>query len=305
MNKKVIYGIIVVCLVISNFAIYASDNTKIDWWIVREKDHATPRANDKLSYKYEDYDAYYTGNTNEKVLYLTFDEGYENGYTAKILDVLKVNETPAIFFVTSPYITTNPDLIARMEAEGHMVANHTKNHPSMPNCATTPDVFNKEIKDVEEKYKEVTGKDITKLFRPPMGHYSQLSLELTKQLGYKTLFWSFAYADFDTKKQPEPEKAKKLISDNLHNGAIILLHAVSKTNTEILEDIIKDARAQGYTFKLWPMENKEIALDPQSNQVTTESSDSPLEEKTNEQSTEKADKDLNKWSDVIIIQPAL
>ncbi len=227
------------------------DNTKIDWWIVRDKEHNTPRVNDKLTFKLEDYNAYYVGDTTKPVLYLTFDEGYENGYTAQILDVLKKTNVKAVFFVTSPYVTQNPDLIKRMYEEGHLVANHTKSHPSMPEYADTPDKFNHEFEDVNSKYKEIIGEDMPKLFRPPMGHYSEKSLAMTKDLGYSTVFWSFAYKDFDVKNQPKHEQAEKIILDNLHNGSILLLHAVSKTNAEILENVINEAQKQGYTFELF------------------------------------------------------
>ncbi len=251
-SKVLLSVILVLCTIAIPLYANSLDNTKVDWWIVREKDHQTPRANDKLKYDIKDYDAYYVGDTEKKVLYLTFDEGYENGMTGEILDVLKANNVPAIFFVVSPYITSNPDLVKRMVDEGHTVANHSKNHPSMPRLGDNPEAFNNEIKDVEAKYEELIGQPIPKLFRPPMGHYSQKSLAMTKDLGYQTIFWSFAYADFDVNKQPDPYTAKKLISENLHNGAILLLHAISKTNTQILDDVIKDAIAQGYTFESWP-----------------------------------------------------
>ncbi len=254
--KKILY----VLLSLLSFNIFATtlDNTIHHWGIAREKNHQTPKA-DPLKFNITDYDAYFVGDTNEKVIYLTFDEGYEKGYTPAILDVLKANEVPAIFFVTSPYVASCPDLIKRMVEEGHIVANHTKSHKSMPQCANDPNLFNSEIADLEKKYEEIIGTSIPKLFRPPMGQYSQKSLAMTKDLGYQTIFWSFAYADFDVNKQPDPTKAAKLISDNLHNGAILLLHAVSKTNTQILDSVIKDAKAQGYTFKLWPLnENNEI-----------------------------------------------
>ena len=231
--------------------ISALDNTKVDWWLVRSKDHNTPRVNDKLSFDLKTYDAYYVGDTTKPVLYLTFDEGYEKGYTSRILDILKANNVPAVFFVTYPYLDQNPDLINRMVAEGHIVANHSKHHPSMPACALDEAKFNAEIQEVENKYKEITGLDMIKLFRPPMGHYSERSLALTQRLGYKTVFWSFAYADFNVDKQPSHETAQRIMFDNFHNGSIMLLHAVSKTNTEVLDSMIKEAQKQGYTFELF------------------------------------------------------
>lgn len=253
MRKRLI-PLVILFLIISNcYCLFASniDNTKIDWWLVRSKDHSTPRVNDKLNFKLEDYDAYYVGDTSSKVLYLTFDEGYEQGYTPEILDILKAKDVKAIFFVTSPYVTRNPELIKRMADEGHIVANHSNHHPSMPTYTGDPDKFANELNDVASKYEAITGQPMVKLFRPPMGHYSEKSLAMTKDLGYKTIFWSSAYADFDVNKQPSPETAKKLLLANLHNGSIILLHAVSKTNAQILGDVIDGAREMGYTFELF------------------------------------------------------
>lgn len=253
MKKLYSLGILFLSLVCLFIPIHAHslDNTKIDWWLVRSKDHTTPRINDKLHFDLKTYDAYYVGDTSSKVLYLTFDEGYEKGYTPKILDVLKEKDVKAIFFVTSPYVTTNPDLIKRMVDEGHIVANHSHHHPSMPTYTGDPSKFANEFTDVASKYEEITGQPMVKLFRPPMGHYSEKSLAMTKELGYKTVFWSFAYGDYDVNKQPSHESAKKIILDNLHNGSIMLLHAVSKTNTEILGEVIDQAREMGYTFELF------------------------------------------------------
>ncbi|MEY8000361.1 delta-lactam-biosynthetic de-N-acetylase [Clostridium sp. Mt-5] len=195
------------------------------------------------------YSAYYLGDTSKKVLYLTFDEGYENGYTSKILDILKSNNVKAAFFVTTPYIKGNPDLINRMVNEGHLVCNHSTKHPSMADTAKDPIKFEKEFSITEEAYKEVTGKEMPHFFRPPMGKYSELSLFYTNKLGYKTIFWSFAYNDWNIKKQPSPAESQKMISRRAHNGAIVLLHAVSKTNSEILDSVIKDWKNQGYTLE--------------------------------------------------------
>ncbi len=229
-----------------------SNNTKIDWWLVRPKNHETPGFNDKLSFKLSDYDALCLGDTERKVIYLTFDEGYENGYTPQILDVLKAKKVFAMFFVTDPYVLQNPTIIQRMADEGHLVVNHSVHHPSMPSIACDRDKFKKELLPVATHYKEITGKEMVPFFRPPMGHYSERSLALTKQLGYKTVFWSFAYADWDPQKQPEPSRAKTIMLNGLHNGAVYLLHAVSKTNTEVLGSFIDEAKAMGYVFELLP-----------------------------------------------------
>ena len=227
-------------------------NEKIAWWFKPNKEHVTPEINLKINFDLSKYDAHYVGDTSKKVLYLTFDEGYENGYTPKILDILKANDVKAIFFVTSPYVKDNPDIIKRMVEEGHIVGNHTNHHPSMPNVTNSEEKFNNEFSDVEAKYKEITGEDMPLYFRPPMGEYSEKSLAMTKNLGYKTLFWSFAYHDWDINKQPDPVKSKDTIMNGVHNGAILLIHAVSKTNTEILDSVLKESKSQGYEFQLFP-----------------------------------------------------
>ena len=193
-------------------------------------------------------EGYYLGNTKEKELYLTFDEGYENGYTNDILDILKKHDIKAAFFVVEPYLKSNPDIIKRMADEGHLVCNHSAHHPSMANIKDF-EKFKKELGEVEDLYKEITGRDMTKYFRPPMGRYSELSLHYTKELGYKSIFWSLAYYDWDPKKQPNPEESKKKLLQRSHNGAIILLHAVSKTNKNILDDLLTAWKEEGYSFK--------------------------------------------------------
>lgn len=219
-----------------------------NWYPKYVKDGVTPLAPPETSSFLSKYNCCFLGDTSKKIIYLTFDEGYENGYTAKILDILKKHNVKAAFFVVKPYIKSNPDLIKRMEAEGHLVCNHSANHPSMASIMDETK-FDKELSDVEEAYKNVTGKDMPKYFRPPMGKYSELSLYYVQKYGYKTVFWSFAYADWDPKKQMSSESAKKKILDRTHNGAIMLLHAVSKTNTEILDDVLTEWERQGYEIK--------------------------------------------------------
>lgn len=229
----------------------ASENLstkEYNWYSKHVKNGVPPLPPPESSNFVQKYNCCFLGNTSQKVIYLTFDEGYENGYTAKILDILKKHNVKAAFFVVKPYIKSNPDLIKRMEAEGHLVCNHSANHPSM--ASITDEVkFDKEISDVENAYKSVTGKDMPKYFRPPMGKYSELSLYYTQKYGYRTIFWSFAYADWDPKKQPSADFAKKRILERTHNGAIMLLHAVSKTNTEILDDVLTEWEKQGYEVK--------------------------------------------------------
>lgn len=221
---------------------------ELDWYIVPNKEHMPPEPNKNAIPIFNNFSGYYLGDTEKKILYLTFDEGYENGYTSKILDVLKNQNVPAAFFVVRPYIKTNKDLILRMVNEGHLVCNHSSSHPSMAKV-TDPERFKKEFIDVEEEYKKITNTDMPKYFRPPMGKFSEYSMKLTSELGYKSIFWSLAYKDFDVKNQPSKEMAKDKILSRIHNGSIILLHAVSKTNTEILEEIILELKSQGYEFR--------------------------------------------------------
>lgn len=196
------------------------------------------------------HSAYYLGDTSKKIIYLTFDEGYENGYTAKILDILKEKDVKAAFFVTTPYIKADKDLVKRMVDEGHLVCNHTTTHPSMAATALKgKSSFENEITTCADTFKEVTGKEMPKFFRPPMGKYSELSLKYTADMGYKSIFWSFAYNDWDIKNQPSEEYAKKYITARTHPGGIYLLHAVSKTNTSLLPWLIDNWRSQGYEFK--------------------------------------------------------
>ena len=193
------------------------------------------------------YDAAYLGNPEEKVIYLTFDAGYENGYTPAILDVLKKHEVPATFFLVGHYLQQNPDLVRRMVAEGHTVGNHTMNHPDMSRI-TDKAAFEKELSDLEQLYTQITGQPMPKFYRPPQGIYSQENLVLAKELGYQTIFWSLAYADWDNKNQPDPQAAIAKLNSRIHNGAVVLLHSTSKTNAEILDELITGWKAMGYRF---------------------------------------------------------
>lgn len=225
-----------------------SPTKEYNWYFQPRNDNTPPEGPKETSELLSKYQCYYLGDTSEKVLYLTFDEGYEAGYTAPILDVLKKHNVKAAFFVVKPYITTNPDLIKRMVDEGHLVCNHSARHPSMASIVDE-EKFKDELSDVEESFENITGKKMSKYFRPPMGKYSDLSLQYTQNYGYKTIFWSFAYMDWLTDKQPSHETAKKRIIQRTHNGGIMLLHAVSKTNAEILDDIITQWKSQGYELK--------------------------------------------------------
>jgi peptidoglycan-N-acetylmuramic acid deacetylase len=218
-------------------------------WFFQPKNDGTPSGEPpEILNLIRNNSAYYLGNTEKKYLYLTFDEGFENGYTEKILDILKKHDVKAAFFVVKPYLTSNEGIIKRMVAEGHLVCNHSVHHPSMASIKDESK-FIEELSGVEKTFEEITGKTMPKYFRPPMGKYSELSLHYTANYGYKTIFWSFAYDDWFVNKQPSHEYAKKKILGRTHNGAIILLHAVSKTNAEILDDIITKWKEAGYELK--------------------------------------------------------
>ena len=194
-----------------------------------------------------EFDAAYMGSTDEKVIYLTFDAGYENGYTGKILDVLKAHDAPAAFFLVGNYIEKNPDLVRRMVAEGHTVGNHTMTHPDMSRIRDMED-FSEELEELEELYEETVGQPMEKYYRPPQGIYSKSNLEQAKELGYKTVFWSLAYADWDNNNQPDPTASLEKLTGRLHNGAVVLLHSTSKTNGEILDTLLTKWEEMGYRF---------------------------------------------------------
>ena len=221
------------------------DNKKIEWGIKREKNHIKPdvgRRNKEILEKYKGI-CLESGDTNK--IYLTFDEGYEAGYTDEILDILKINEVKATFFLTAHYVNTSEELVKQMIEEGHIIGNHTVNHKSMP---TLNDVeVEKEIMDLHRVVKEKFKYNM-KYIRPPMGEFSERTLNIIKELGYITTMWSFAYEDWNENKQPSKEYTINKILENAHSGEIILLHGNSKTNMEVLDEIIKEIKSMGYVF---------------------------------------------------------
>ena len=222
------------------------NNKKIGWGIKRETDHKQPDLGSYNRKILEDNNGIAIGNKEKKYIYLTFDEGYEAGYTEKILETLKQNQVPATFFLTAHYVNTQEDLVRQMIDEGHIVGNHTVNHKSMPDLSEED--IRKEVMDLHQVIFEKYNYEM-KYIRPPKGEFSERTLQETNKLGYKTVMWSFAYEDWNENKQPDEEKSKKKILDNLHNGEIMLLHGNSKTNTNILDSVIKEAKNMGYEFK--------------------------------------------------------
>lgn len=218
-----------------------------NWGLSFQQDGEPPIANASAE-SLKKYNAYYANITDEKVLYLTFDAGYENGNTSAILDALKKHHAPATFFVVGTYIESNPELVQRMAEEGHIVGNHTYHHPDMSQIATL-ESFSKELQDVETAYKEITGQEMRKYYRPPQGKYSESNLQMAKELGYTTFFWSLAYVDWYENDQPTHEEALEKLTKRIHPGAVVLLHNTSKTNAEILDELLTKWEEMGYTFQ--------------------------------------------------------
>ena len=218
-----------------------------NWGLSFQQAGQPPVANATADYL-KKFDAYYAEDTKEKVLYLTFDAGYENGNTAKILDALKKHQAPAAFFLVGNYLKTSPELVKRMVKEGHIVGNHTFHHPDMSQISTM-ETFSKELGDLEKLYQQTTGQEMKKFYRPPQGRYSEKNLEMAKKLGYHTIFWSLAYVDWYESQQPTREEAFKKLIPRVHPGAIVLLHSTSRTNAQILDELLTKWEELGYTFR--------------------------------------------------------
>ena len=224
----------------------ALSNKKIGWGIKRVEHHEQPDVGSINKKILDTYDGIYMGNKEKKIVYLTFDMGYEAGYTEKILAVLKENGVKATFFITAHYLNTQPDLVKKMIDEGHIVGNHTVNHKSMPDL--TENQIKSEVMNFHTAIYEKFGYEM-KYLRPPKGEYSERTVAFTNSLGYKTVMWSLAYDDWDENKQGREEYGKKKVIDNVHPGAVILLHGTSKDNANILDYCIKEIKKMGYEWK--------------------------------------------------------
>lgn len=217
-----------------------------NWGLGFGKEGAPPSANATAD-ELKKYNAYYIGDTSKKQIYLTFDAGFENGNMEPILAALKKHNVKATFFVVGNFISTSPDLLKKMIKEGHIIGNHSMTHPNMSKISTL-ESFKKELEDLEALYKETTGTEMVKFYRPPQGKYSTENLEMANKLGYKTFFWSLAYVDWYQDKQPTKEHAFSKLLTRIHPGAIVLLHSTSKTNGEILDELLSKWEEMGYTF---------------------------------------------------------
>ncbi len=242
----IIGGVILVALVLTVGIFHAESLPTGSWGLSFRAEGATP-VGPANSVTLAKYNAAFLGDTTEKKLYLTFDAVYENGCTAQILDILKKHQVPAAFFLVGNYMEKNADLVRRMVAEGHIVGNHTMHHPDMSKI-DKKEAFQKELEDLELLYFDITGEKMPKYYRPPQGTYSQENLEMARDLGYKTVFWSLAYVDWNNDKQPTAEYAFSKLLPRTHNGAVVLLHSTSKTNAAILDELLTKWKAEGYTF---------------------------------------------------------
>lgn len=235
---------------------YIADKTVPAWAVVEQADNwglgfgaegAQPTGNVSAE-ELKKYDAYYVGGNSEKVIYLTFDAGYENGNTEAILDALKKHNVPATFFIVGHYLESAPELVKRMAEDGHAIGNHTYHHLDMSKISDEAS-FQKEMEDVASLCEEVTGQKMSMYYRPPQGKYSTENLKMAQKMGYHTFFWSLAYVDWYQDKQPSKEEAFSKLLGRIHPGAIVLLHSTSQTNAEILDELLTKWEEMGYTFK--------------------------------------------------------
>ncbi len=248
--KKLFQFFIVFLTIISIAIPISAKSESYGWFCAHKKDHTQPCVDSSIAF-IEEYGGIYIDKKHgdrcdEKVIYLTFDAGYENGNIKRILDILKKENAPAAFFVLGHLVENNTDLVIRMFEEGHLVCNHTFSHQSMIN--KSEEDFYEELSKLENSCINKTGHKISKYYRPPEGKFDKATLSFAQKMNYKTVFWSFGYEDWDNNNQMPADKAMKKILDNIHNGEIMLLHPTSSTNAEILENIIKELKNQGYRF---------------------------------------------------------
>lgn len=219
-------------------------NQAFSWWFLRQPDHQTPKVDPLMSRLLEGR-GLWIGDTSKKLIYLTLDCGYENGYTANFLDVLEKHQVPAIIFVTGSYVENNPELVRRMAADGHLIGNHSETHPSFPQLSD--EEKRQEIQSLNQRVAQLTGQT-PRYFRPPAGEFDWRTLSVAREMGCRTVFWSLAYCDWLVDQQLGKEEARRQVLDNVHNGAIILLHTVSRSNSEAFDQVLSELKQQGYRF---------------------------------------------------------
>ncbi|MFD3448160.1 delta-lactam-biosynthetic de-N-acetylase [Microbacteriaceae bacterium 4G12] len=242
-----IFFLLTLLLVMLPSSIFAYSNTPHHWGIPRNKSEVPPDAGKQFTEITKKYNAFYIGDTKKKDIYLTFDNGYEKGYTSKILDVLKEKKVPATFFVTGHYVKEQSELVKRMVKEGHIIGNHSWHHPDLTTVSDAK--FREELESLEKEVKSLTGQKKMQYLRPPRGIFSERTLALSREMGYYNIFWSLAFIDWKVDQQRGWRYAYDSVTQNIHPGAILLLHAVSSDNTEALDKIIDELRKRGYHFK--------------------------------------------------------
>ncbi len=245
-DKWLIFGALVIALMVA-LVLLRGDVLETGNWGLSFRAEGEPPVGNASGAALARYDAAYVGDTTQKVLYLTFDAGYENGYTAQILDTLQKHGVSAAFFLVGNYIEREPDLVRRMVAEGHTVGNHTMHHYDMSKIADKT-AFEKELRDLETLFFDTTGVEMPKFYRPPQGIYSEDNLAMAQEMGYKTVFWSLAYVDWKQDAQPTREQALNKLLPRTHDGAVVLLHSTSRTNAEILDELLTTWEQAGYSF---------------------------------------------------------
>lgn len=253
LSKKNILFIILSLVIVVVFTLcckaFILANKNTNWGLSFNNGSSNPPTGNATPEYLKNYNAYYIdiNNTESKKIYITFDAGYEAGYMPTILEALKKHNVKATFFVVGTLIKSDPELIKQIVADGHIVGNHTMTHPNMSKMQTMED-FKKEVETVESLYKDLIGENMPKYYRPPQGIYSEKNLQMANELGYKTIFWSLAYVDWYKDKQPSKEEAFEKLLPRIHDGAILLLHSTSKTNSEILDELLTKLEKKGYSF---------------------------------------------------------
>ena len=243
--KRIVQFLLVFLMIISVTVAISATEKPIHWYVKNNNEHKRPVLEGELTV-IDNYSAVYLGK-DDKVIYLTFDAGYENGNVEKILDTLNKHNAKGAFFILENLIKHDTELVKRMADEGHLVCNHTAKHKDM-SLVNNKEEFEKELVSLENIYTEYTGKTLAKFYRPPEGSFNESNLKFAEELGYKTVFWSFAYADWDNHKQPDTERAINKVLDHIHNGEIMLLHPTSATNAQILDELLTRLENMGYRF---------------------------------------------------------
>lgn len=245
-NKYIKFAAIFAFVICFSRPFYVFADDTFNWYFKPAQNGQQPLCTPEAIFL-KNYNVIYLGDKEEKKIYLTFDAGYENGNVEKTLDILKEHDVPGAFFVLPQIVKNNTDLVKRMKEEGHLVCNHTKSHRNMSKVSDF-ETFEAEIREAEDILREASGYEMDKFYRPPEGAFNEKNLEFANRLGYTTVFWSLAHADWDEKNQPDPEKSLEKLISRTHPGCVLLLHPTSSTNAEILGEYISKMKNQGYEF---------------------------------------------------------